>query len=102
MLVSPPGPTLFAFVVQVLLITGIILGVLQLGVVPRVINVVGVIKWARIGSILSVAFLVMIPNASAISWNAPSLFIACVTSVLLFNFAISAVGSNDPSPAEAR
>lgn len=75
------------------------MGVLQLGIFPSLIKIVGMVKWSRAGSILCVASLVMVPNVKALSWNFPSLFTACVASNLLVNCSLSAVSYVDHCPS---
>lgn len=76
---------------QLLLATGIVLGVLQLVVFPRVVERVGIVAWQRAGWLLGMIAFVVVPNIRGLSWNSPSLFAMGVTGSLLVNSCTSAV-----------
>lgn len=79
----PSSPTLW----QVFFVSGVIVGVLQLVVFPKIVKVVGITIWQRIGCLMCVPCFVAIPNAKAISWDDSSLFMASVViTTLLYSF----------------
>ena len=80
---------------QLLLTTGIVLGVLQLVVFPHAIELVGIVRWQRGGWLLGVISFVLVPNTKELSWNSPSLFAVGVMGDLLVNCAVSAVRKGD-------
>ncbi|CAN0447881.1 unnamed protein product, partial [Ascophyllum nodosum] len=76
---------------EVLLTTGIILGLLQLVVLPRILKFIGIVRWQRIGWVVGVVTLVAVPNAKMLSWNSTSLFMLVALGGLLVNCSIAAV-----------
>ncbi|CAN0434045.1 unnamed protein product [Ascophyllum nodosum] len=76
---------------ELLLATGIVLGVLQLVVFPRVVERVGMVAWQRAGWLLGMIAFVVVPNIRGLSWNSPSLFAMGVAGNLLVNSCTSAI-----------
>ncbi|CAN0354461.1 unnamed protein product [Ascophyllum nodosum] len=76
---------------ELLLMTGIVLGVLQLVVFPRVIERVGIVAWQRTGWLLGMIAFLVVPNIKGLCWNSSSLFAMGVTGTLLVNSCTSAI-----------
>lgn len=85
-LCGPPRPS-SSTLWQVFLVSGVIVGVLQLVVFPKIVKVVGITIWQRIGCLMCIPSFVAIPNAKAISWNYSSLFtVSVVITTLVYSF----------------
>lgn len=76
---------------KLVLTTGVLLGMIQLTVLPRIIRFFGIVRWYRIGWVLTVGAFLVIPNAKKLSWNSPSLFATCVLGSLTIYCCSSAV-----------
>lgn len=76
---------------QLVLATGILFGVLQFTLLPFMTRLVGIVRWYRIGWVLTVVSFLLIPNAKTFSWNSSSLFAVGIMSNLLYNCSSSAV-----------
>ena len=79
---------------QMLSVTGIFMTVLQLGVFPPIIRLVGIVNWQRVGCLLSVPFLLAVPYAKMLSWDEGSLFAVTVLGKLLVTCSVGTVRSS--------
>lgn len=71
--------------------TGIVMCVLQLCVVPGLIKKVGVVNWQRAGCLVGIPIFLAVPNAKFFSWNESSLLGVAVLTNLLVNICIGSV-----------
>lgn len=77
--------------VQVLILTGVVMVVFQLGVFPLVIKAVGVTAGQRVGFVSTAIAFVVIPIAKSLSWNYSSLNAVFVAAIAVINCSLSAV-----------
>ena len=67
--------------------SGVIVAVLQLVVFPKLVKVIGITIWQRVGCLMCIPSFVAIPNAKRLSWNDGSLFmVSVVTTTLVYCF----------------
>lgn len=85
--------------VQVLLVTGIVLAICTLGIFPRLIKMMGIVTWQRIGCLLGVPIFLAVPNAKFLSWNESSLFVVSALTNFLAFYSITTVRGTRPSRA---
>ena len=71
--------------------TGVVLGLLQLALFPRAVELVGIVNWHRAGWAVGVLAFVLVPNAKVLSWNTPSLLVIATMGGVLVNCSNSAV-----------
>lgn len=77
--------------VQVLLVTGVLMSLIQLLVVPPVIKLVGIATWQRLGSVIGIPAFIAVPSVTMLSWNYSSLFAVSVTANTLVFCSLAAV-----------
>lgn len=77
--------------VQVLVVTGILLAICTLVIFPRLIKMMGVVTWQRIGCLLGVPIFLAVPNAKFFSWNESSLSVVSALSNFLAFYSITTV-----------
>ncbi|CAM9485595.1 unnamed protein product, partial [Laminaria digitata] len=68
---------------KVFLSAGLIGAVSQLAMFPRVVKILGITNWQRIGCLLAVPAFIVVPCSKALSWNDRSLFLVSVASTAL-------------------
>lgn len=65
--------------------------VLQLGVLPALMKVVGLTRLQRIGGALAVLAFTSVPFAAVLSWNDSSLYVVSVASTFLIYCSMAMV-----------
>ncbi|CAM9212872.1 unnamed protein product [Ectocarpus sp. 12 AP-2014] len=76
---------------KVLVVTGTLLAICTLGIYPRLIKMMGIVMWQRIGCLLGIPIFLAVPNAKFVSWNESSLFVVSALTNFLAFYSISTI-----------